>query len=225
MASDVRTPRTTTAGPVAPRLRQPSWRDPRLVLGVLVVLVSVVLGSLVVSAADDTEPVFAAARTLTPGDALDPADVRVVDVQLADADPYLSAAQSLPDDLVALRSVGEGELLARSGLGDASVLEVKPVGIDVDGALPAGLVKGSRVDVWVSLPDPDRAGAFTEPERLVEAAEVSEVSESGGALGSGGTSTVQVLMADEPLRGTLAALANGAEVALVLVPGGVASPP
>ncbi|HZI98101.1 MAG TPA: SAF domain-containing protein [Actinomycetales bacterium] len=223
MTSDVRTSRTPAA-PVAPRLRPPSWRDPRLVVGVLVVLLGVVLGSLVVSAADDTVPVYAAARTLTPGDAVDADAVRVVDVRLAAADRYLSAAQPLPDGLVALRSVGEGELLARSGLGDASVLEVKPVGIGVDGVLPAGLDKGSRVDVWVSLPDPERAGAFTEPERLVEAAEVSEVSESGGALGSGGTSTVQVLMEDEPLRGTLAALANGAEVALVLVPGAGSSP-
>ena len=224
MTSDVRTP-GDLAAPVATRLRPPSWRDPRLVVGILVVLLAVVLGSLVVSAADDTVPVYAAARTLTPGDAVGPGEVRVVDVRLDDESRYLSANQDLPDGLVALRSVGEGELLARSGLGDASALEVKPVGIPADGVLPAGLVKGSRVDVWVSLPDPARAGAFTEPERLVEAAEVSEVAESGGALGSGGTSTVQVLMDDEPLRDTLAALANGAEVALVLVPGGPGSAP
>ena len=121
---------------------------------------------------------------------------------------------------MALRSVGEGELLARSGLGDAAGLDLKPVGVPVDGARPGGLVKGARVDVWVALPDLERAGAFEDPERVVKAAEVSEVAESGGALGPGGATTVQVLMADGPLRETLSALANGADVALVLVPGG-----
>lgn len=209
--------------PLAPRLRPPSWRDPRLVVGVLVVLLAVVLGARVVGAADETEPVYAAARTLTPGDAVDEGDVRVVRARLDDASRYLTAATSLPEGLVALRSVGEGELLARSGLGDAAALDLKPVGVPVEGARPAGLVKGARVDVWVALPDPDRAGSFADPERVVEAAEVSEVAESGNTLGSGGASTVQVLMADEPLRTTLSALANGADIALVLVPGGTAA--
>lgn len=209
--------------PPASRLRPPSWRDPRLVVGVLVVLLAVVLGARVIGAADETEPVYVAARTLTPGDAVDEGDVRVVRVRLDDASRYLTAATAVPQGLVALRSVGEGELLARSGLGEAAALDLKPVGVPVEGARPAGLVKGARVDVWVALPDLERAGSFADPERVVEAAEVSEVSESGSTLGSGGASTVQVLMAEEPLRTTLSALANGADIALVLVPGGTSA--
>lgn len=214
---------TTLPTPAVPRLRRPSWRDPRLLVGVLVVLLAVVGVARVVAAADETEPVYAAARTLTPGDPVGGDDVRVVRVRLEDSARYLTVGSGLPDGLVAMRSVGEGELLARSGLGDAGLLDLKPVGIPLDGVLPGGLVKGARVDVWVALPDLERAGAFTDPERLVEAAEVSEVAESGGALGAGGTATVQVLMADEPLQDALAALANGAEVALVLVPGAPAA--
>lgn len=210
----------------AQRLRAPSWRDPRLAVGVVLVLLSVVLGARVVAAADDTEPVWAAAHALTPGDAVGPDDVRVAHVRLdADAGTYLSAAGDLPTGLVALRSVGEGELLARSGIGAVDGVDVRPVAIPVEGALPAGLGKGARVDVWVARPDPDRAGAFTEPKRLVEAAEVAEVTQSGGALGSGGNTTVQVLVGQEQLPQAIGALANGSHVSVVLLPGaGTASP-
>jgi hypothetical protein len=211
--------------PNAQRLRKPSWRDPRLAVGIGLVLVSVVLGSRVVAAADDTEPVWAAARTLTPGDPIGADDVVVVDVRLPDgASRYWSAGSEVPDDLVALRTVGAGELLPRSGVGAVADVDVRPVGIPVDGTLPAGLGKGSRVDVWVAQPDPDRAGGFTEPERLVDAAEVAEVSEGGGALGSGGVTTVQVLVTEDQLPLALGALANGAAVSVVLLPGGPTAP-
>ncbi len=48
--------------PVASRLRAPSWRDSRLLVGVLLVVLSVVLGAVVVARADDRVPVYAAAR-------------------------------------------------------------------------------------------------------------------------------------------------------------------
>ena len=82
----------------AARLRRPSWRDSRLLVGVLIVLVSVVVGTRVMALADDTVPVFAATATLPSGHALGAADVRVVRVHLgAGAAPYLSARQAWPE--------------------------------------------------------------------------------------------------------------------------------
>ena len=49
---------------VARRFQTPSWRDTRLLVGVLLVLVSVVAGAVVVDRADRTVPVYAAARVL-----------------------------------------------------------------------------------------------------------------------------------------------------------------
>lgn len=204
----------------ASRLRPPSWKDPRLLIGVLLVVGSVVLGARLVQAADRTEPYFAARHALTPGDRVGPDDVAVVRLTLRQADStYLSAAADLPEGLVAVRTVGAGELVPRAGVGAADDLDVQPVGVPVEGALPAGLVKGAVVDVWVASPDPDRAGAFLPPERLVEGAEVAEVAESGRALGAAGGSTVQVLVGPDPLQAVLGALANDAAVALVLAPG------
>jgi hypothetical protein len=132
---------------------------------------------------------------------------------------YLPADGELPEGLVAVRTVAEGELLPRAGLGSAADVGVQPVGVPVEGALPEGLVKGAAVDVWVAAPDPARAGGFLPPERLVEAAEVAEVTETGTALGAGGGSTVQVLVGPEALQEVLGALANDAAVSLVLAPG------
>jgi hypothetical protein len=206
--------------PQAQRLRPPSWRDPRLLVGLALVLASVAVGSRVVAAADHTVGVYAAASTLTPGDQVRAGDLSVVHVRLGDvAGRYLLADGGVPEGSVVLRAVPAGELLARSAVGEAAALDRRPVGVPVSGPVPAGLVKGAQVDVWVSEPDRDRSGTYRDPVRLAEAAEVAEVTSGGGTFGAGGATTVQVLLADSELRPALRALAAGAEVALVLVPG------
>src|SRR6185312_17452878 len=68
--------------PTAARLQRPSWRDARLVVGVVLVLLAMTGGAVVVAAADDTTPVYAAAGGLVPGQAVRQSDVRRVDVRL-----------------------------------------------------------------------------------------------------------------------------------------------
>ena len=58
--------------PKAARLQKPSWRDTRLLVGVLLVLAATVLGSLTVAAADDRVPMYAANGPLLPGQPLTP---------------------------------------------------------------------------------------------------------------------------------------------------------
>ena len=56
--------------PVTSRIRRPSWRDPRLGVGVLLVAGSVALGSWTMARADHTVTVFTAATVLAPGEVL-----------------------------------------------------------------------------------------------------------------------------------------------------------
>ena len=77
--------------PTASRLRSPSWRDTRLLVGVLLVLVSTVLGSVVVARADDRVPVYAAKGQVAPGQRLTESDVVRVDVLLGDGAAGLPA--------------------------------------------------------------------------------------------------------------------------------------
>ncbi|GAB4062590.1 flagellar protein FlgA [Angustibacter speluncae] len=210
---------TDLPAPPAARLRPPSWRDPRLLVGVLLVLGSVVLGARVVAAADDTEPYYVAARAITPGDRIGPDDLRVVDVRLGDAgEGYLGADAGPAADLVATRTVAAGELVPRGSVGAASDVALQPVAVPVT-TLPDGLRAGTVVDVWVAQPDPERAGAFLEPERVVQGADVADVGDAGSSLGSTGDSTVQVLLAPDVLPVVLGALANDAVVSLVPAPG------
>ena len=48
----------------ANRLRRPTWKDSRLLVGLLLVLLSTALGGFVVSRAEDTVPVYAAKADL-----------------------------------------------------------------------------------------------------------------------------------------------------------------
>src|SRR5690606_23537154 len=58
------------------RLRRPTWRDPRLGVGVLRVAASVALGSWAVARADRTTDVLVAVEALAPGDRLADAELR-----------------------------------------------------------------------------------------------------------------------------------------------------
>ncbi|WP_425956367.1 hypothetical protein [Xylanimonas sp. McL0601] len=213
----------TLPAPVAQRLRRPSWRDPRLVTGVVLVALAVSLGSWAVSTASRTVPVWAAAGPLTPGDRVTPDAVRAVEVRLGDgADLYLPADQPLPEGLVATRVVDEGELVARSALGDAAGLDLRSVAVPVDGALSARVRKGSVVDVWF-VPDAAPGGRDREapaPRAVVEGVVVEQVDDAGTGLVVGSATTLHVLVPTADLPDLLAALGDDGTVDVVPLAGG-----
>lgn len=210
--------------PAAVRLRRPTWRDPRLALGILLVAGSVALGTWAVADAGRTVAVYAVATTLTPGDAVGPQDLVAVDVRLGeDLDLYYPASASPPEGLVVLRTVGERELLARSAVGSAAELDYRSVAIPVTDALSSKVTAGSLVDLWLVSPQP--AGAATAgttapaPVLLADGLVVAELGERGSSLLAGGAPTVHVLTPTSALPQVLAALAGDGEVAIVPVPG------
>lgn len=209
-----------TVSPVAARLRRPSWRDPRLLAGLVMVAAATALGSWAVSAAAASTPVYMARGTLTPGEPISAADLTVVDVRLdaAEAAHYLPATADPPTGLVALRSVARGELVPRSALGRADSLEFRPVPVTVADAPSAGVVPGALVDLWVA-PQARGDARAAEPHPLASALEVAEVTRPSGGFAVGGTSTVHVLVPIASLPEILGALAIEGSVRVVLVPG------
>lgn len=146
------------AAPTASRTRRPGWRDPRILIGILLVAGSVVLGSRVLASADDTTGVWAMRSDQPAGseisaEAVVRREIRFADP--ADADRYLSADDSLPSGATLARAVGAGELLPRAALADSAVgpLVEVPVAADLD-AVPATVERGSVVDVWVTPKTP-----------------------------------------------------------------------
>ena len=208
--------------PVAPRLRRPTWRDPRLAFGILLVTGSVALGTWAVADAGHTVAVYAVTTTLTPGDAIGPEDLVAVEVRLGgDLDLYYPVSGGPPQGLVALRAVGDRELLARSAAGSADALDYRSVAIPVTETLSSKVTAGSTVDLWLVPPGQDDAAgsAAAQPQILAEGLVVAELSERGSGLMAGGTPTVHVLAPTEVLPQILAALAGGGTVAIMAVPG------
>ncbi len=204
----------------AARLRRPSWRDARLLVGLLLIFGSVLAGARVLAAADRTTPVYTARSTLSVGHQLRAQDVTLTRVRLDGVmSQYLPGGHGVPVGQVLTRPVAAGELVPRTALADAARMDLRPVAVPVSGALPEGITLGSAVDVWVAERRAGSTGEFQTPRRLAGDAPVNAITESGAGLAAVRGPSVQVLLAPEEVADLLGALANGAQVALVPVPG------
>lgn len=211
--------------PVAARLRRPRWRDPRLLTGIVIVALSVALGSWVVSAASRTVPVFVADGALTPGAPLTTDALRAVDVRLgAGTSSYLPADEPLPEGLVVLRVVDDGELVPLTALGADA--DVRSVAVPVVSGLSDRIRAGAVVDLWF-VPDapvsPDGGARKDgpEPSTLAESVVVEQVDAEEGAIVVDGTVTLHVLVPTDSLPTVLTALSDAGTVAVVPVAGKV----
>jgi hypothetical protein len=200
-------------------VRQPSWRDVRLLLGLALVLVSVVAGALVVSAADRTSPTFVAAHALVPGEQLDSSDLVAVGARVTGGpSPYLPADRPPAPGLVVLRPVLAGELVPLSAVGSSDRVQVRPVTVPVAPEVADALRTGMLVDVWVAARRDEGGRGYAEPERLAEAAVVGQRAARRGALGSSSTTAVQVLVGPDVVPQLIHAVDDDARVTLVPVP-------
>ena len=159
---------TSTTGlpgaPAAQRVPRAGWRDPRLWVGVAILAVSVVAGARLLSSADVSVPVWAAAGDLAVGAPVTAADLEQHRVRFADAhqaEGYFT--DSAPPDGVLLRGVGAGELLPRAAVGEAAQSGTVQVPLSVEPEqVPPSVGAGSVVDVYV-LGDSGPRGAQAEP--------------------------------------------------------------
>ncbi|MFW5470932.1 hypothetical protein ACOCJ4_12900 [Knoellia sp. CPCC 206435] len=217
--------------PTAQRLRRPSWRDSRLLFGVLLVLASTAIGAWVMSRADDRVPMYAAKSGLVAGQPLSAQDVVRVDVQLgSSADDYVSARSDLPPDSFALREVRAGELIPRTALGPRAQATNQPVALQVDATSASTLRAGSVVDVYVNRPvKPDTGGvgavgsrALAGAELALEGVTVVGLSEDDTVMGGlGDTRAVQVMVPQGKVQALVGDVDLGARITLVAVPGAV----
>ncbi|UJP39504.1 hypothetical protein [Cellulomonas palmilytica] len=217
--------------PTAARLRRPGWRDPRLLAGVVLVAAAVALGAWAVRSAQETVPVYATRGVLVPGAAVGSDDLVVVEVRLPDlaSAEYVSAARPLPEDAVALRTVGAGELVPADALGSAADVALRPVAVPVRSAPSDDVVPGAVVDVWFTPKPPmsssgdgkeakDDKGAFA-PRTLAAGVTVAEVNRPDGTFAASGSAVVHVLVPQDALAPLLAALSADGAIDVLPVPG------
>ena len=204
------------------RLKPPSWKDPRLLVGVLLVLASVVGVISLVGSADQTTEVYAARESIAVGEKLTADNVVRAKVRLGETEQhYVTVEAGLPDGLVAVQRIGKNQLVPKESLATVDALDRKPVAVTIDEALPPQAVAGTRVDVWVALPD--ARNGFSEPKLLLPSAEIAQVTAGSTALGSSRNTVLMVLVADSQMPAILGAQANQAKISVVWNPGGGAS--
>jgi len=215
-APNLRGPASAAAPRPARRAGRPRWNDPRLVAGLLLAVGSALLGARALTAADDSEPVWAAARDLPVGAVLRADDLVAVDLRLSSgAQAYLSAAGEAPTGRSTLRAVSAGELVPAAALGRGPVADHRLVTVPAETFhFPADLARGDRVDVYATT---DQDGA-PKPALVLGDVVVAEVEARSARLGgvSGVGVVLSVPVGDVPA--VVAATQSGA-VDLVRVPG------
>ena len=203
----------SAATPV-PRPR-PAWREPRFLLGVVLVVASVAGVAGLVAASDRTALVYAARHALAAGDEVSASDLVGVRVRLGKtAAAYLASAPQ--PDTVVTRTVAAGELVPVGALGSASARHETSVVVDVDGELPAAVTVGSPVDVWSAAATAQGSDGprFEAPRVLVADVTVVRVVRDSG-LGSSGGVAVEVRVRKAATAQLLDSLANGDDISIL----------
>lgn len=174
------------ASPAASRLGPPRWRDRRLVLGVVLVLVAVLLGARLLSSRSATSAVLVAARPLPAGHPLVAGDLAVRQVRLGST----GAAYWPAADLAGLTghpvtsAVAAGDLLPRSAVADRADPEpTRVVSLPVQPARLPTLAVGDLVDVFATT-----KATATEPGSTVAVLRGVRYLGGGDAGGSGAVS-------------------------------------
>ncbi|WP_176980833.1 SAF domain-containing protein [Paramicrobacterium humi] len=194
-------------------VRRRFWFDPRFVIGIVLVVVSVFGVWFVVSTNDKTIAVYSAASTLTPGTVLSDDDLVVTHVRLGAVEGNYVLSGALPGAGALLtRTIPKGELLPRSAITDASSVGVSPVVVHLAGVLPASVDTGSVVDTWAA--EPVEGGGFGQPVVIVDGATVNRVIEDDAMVG-GAQVSVELLVPKGDVATVLAAVANGHALSLV----------
>lgn len=199
----------------APRLRAPGWRDPRLIVGIILVLLSVTGVVALLQSADSRQGYWAAATDIVPGTKVSAADFHVVQASLSESsEHYWSAEQQLPAEFLISSTILQGEFLAQRQVTEADPDGRQQIAVRVSEDMPAAVATGSRADLWVALADPDGRG-FEEPTKMITNAEVVGMEDSTSAFATADATTVYLMLSQDVLPGVLDAQANGAKIALV----------
>ncbi|MGR2753223.1 SAF domain-containing protein [Agromyces arachidis] len=187
--------------------------DPRLLIGLALVVGSTVGVWALVDALDDSREVLVAPQTLTPGTRIDAAALRVESVRLGGLESGYLAPADLPDGgLVVTRTVQAGELVPAASVAAREAGEFAVVVVPSARPLPADVAPGVLVDVWTAA-EVER-DVHEPPTVLVSGAEVARVVEADGMVTSAGP-TVELLIPRDKTAAVLEALAAGDVIDLV----------
>lgn len=189
--------------------------DPRLLIGIGLVIASVAGTVTLVGAVDSRVTVLAAGSSLVPGDHVDPDDLVERSVSLDGAERLYLRHHEIPDDgFVVVESVREGELVPRSAVTDDAGQQSTVFVVQPASPVSASVGPGSLVEIWASAADP-ASGEFGAPTVLVEDAIVTRVIADEGLVAGSSGDAIEVRVARSHIAHILQAQADGDLLAIV----------
>lgn len=206
---------------MAQRLRIRPWRDPRLLIGLLLVLGATILGARLAAASDETVEYWSVGATVEPGDPVSRDVLEVTRVRLSSATQgnYVRTDEEFAaplDELVWAHGVAAGSLVDKGSLVPRSGTSRSQLPLSVaDGAAPADLGRGDLVDVWVGPGPGDEPS--DKAELVLESVRVIESGDDAAALNGSLAQTVLVDVDKSQLGGSVVSTVAAGHVTLVRV--------
>lgn len=197
-----------TTASLSTERRARRYRDPRLLIGLLLVTVSIgtVIG--IVALADEGEEVLAAPRLLVEGERIDRDDLEPRRVVLGlEVHGYVTTADIPETGIVITRTVGAGELVPLSAVGDARGPQSTTVVVTLSTALGATVRPGDRLDLWAA--PAEEAGRFGAPAVIASRTQLVRTIAPEGIVSSGDAGRIELLVPRRDVARILFALANG----------------
>lgn len=200
---------------VAHRLQKPGWKDPKLLVGLALILLSVVSVIGVVRATNQTETFYALARDVPVGQKITVEDLREVDVRLSDsASRYMRNTQEIAEGMRAKDFLRSGELLRVDAVTTTDTDQHRKATVVLDSTVVSTFSAGDRVDIWISQ-KAENKNAYGSPEVVMQSAYISKVTSEESMIGSTGKSAVQLLVTEDALGKVLDATNNESKINLV----------
>ena len=188
--------------------------DPRLIFGLVLILVSAISSWLLFTQIDEQDSYWALSRSIDSGERVQQSDFVEVRAQVPPGAGFLQTTKALDADLSQLtwaRSIEAGAMVTTSDFlrGGGDLKAEVPLNVAL-GSFPADLSVGDQVDIWVTAPAD--SGLYGDAERVMTAVRVVGI--GGEDLGVG--STVVVGLTQDPTGSQLGIIAAG-EVMVVRV--------
>ncbi|WP_291278665.1 hypothetical protein [Galactobacter sp.] len=202
------------------RWRPSGWKDPRLLIGILLILASVIAVAWLVRSSQHTTPMWSAAVDLAVGQEVTGEDLVAVDVRLGKAgDRYLAADAAPQPGTRVLAPIAEGELIPVNGVGRPDPAGRRALAVTVEGERPVGVERGSRVDVYATRAGTVGGEAGTSSV-LLSGVEVTTLHTAEATIGATMSTTIEILVPPESVADFIRARGAGQRMDVVALPPG-----
>jgi hypothetical protein len=196
------------------------WRlDPRLVVGLALVVGSAIGVTALVTTTNATQPIYVATKPLAAGHVLDPSDVRIASVGLGVSSANYIREGTLSSGAIVTRPIGVGELLPVDAVGTTRQAASTNVVVQLNAPLAAGAKVGSSVDVWAA--SALSQNKFGPPQVIIQGAQIAAITQATGLAAANGGVRVELVVPQAKVAVLLQSQAANDAISLVPTVGGL----